>query len=284
MRPASMAPSIRPRSGTAGRVGGLGPRAGGSAGGAGAGRGLGGAGAGAAAGAGSGVGGTAAAAAGGAGGTGAGGSAGAATPGAAASASAASAAAAGAALRIASSDRAVLIVPTVMSRPRGAQTFSNLIGTMFSPRAKTPAQPHGPPAWRAQGTGAVGTIGGAMPGSGTTVEDRDDVTVVSLAGAVDVYSAREVEASFDGIDPAGRQAVVDMSRVTLIDSAGMRALVRMRNRAREGGRDVGIVCPRLELRRIMELVGLVDGFVVADDLHELRTALADPCRALAPVG
>jgi hypothetical protein len=28
----------------------------------------------------------------------------------------------------------------------------------------------------------------------------------------------------------------------------------------------------------------VDGFVVADDLHELRTALADPCRALAPVG
>ena len=80
-----------------------------------------------------------------------------------------------------------------------------------------------------------------MSGLETTVEDRGDVILVALAGAIDVYKVWETEASFDQVDPAERQVVVDMSRVTLVDSSGMRALVRLRARAEEGDRAVGIV-------------------------------------------
>jgi anti-anti-sigma factor len=121
-----------------------------------------------------------------------------------------------------------------------------------------------------------------MSGLGTTVlEERGDVVLVALAGAIDVYNVWETEASFARVDPGERQVVVDLSRVTLIDSSGMRALVRLRNRAVDADGVVGIVCPRLELRRIMEVVGLVDGFVVASDLEELRAMLAARGRAAA---
>jgi len=126
-----------------------------------------------------------------------------------------------------------------------------------------------------------------MSGLGTTaIDERGDVTVVALAGAIDVYNVWEIESAFDQVDPAERQIVVDMARVTLIDSSGMRALVRLRGRAAEGDRMVGIVCPRLDLRRIIEVVGLADGFVIADDLGKLRTLLQHqhPAgRAMAPV-
>jgi anti-anti-sigma factor len=130
-----------------------------------------------------------------------------------------------------------------------------------------------------------------MSGQETTVrEERGGAIVVALAGAIDVYASWEVEAAFAEVDPADRQVVVDLSRVTLIDSAGMRALVRLRNRAQVGDRDLGVVCPRLELRRIMEVVGLADGFVMASDLPALQTMFAEARRAaaagrpLAPVG
>jgi anti-sigma B factor antagonist len=119
-----------------------------------------------------------------------------------------------------------------------------------------------------------------MSGLGTTVvEDRGGLTVVSLAGAMDVYNTWETEAAVARVDPAEEQVVVDLSRVTLIDSSGMRALVRLRNRAADGDRPIGVVCPRLELRRIMDAVGVSDGVVVAGDLGELRTALAARKRA-----
>jgi anti-anti-sigma factor len=113
-----------------------------------------------------------------------------------------------------------------------------------------------------------------MSGVGWTVEEHRDVMVIGLAGAVDVYTASAVEECFDDLDPAARQVVVDLSRVTLIDSAGMRELVRLRNRARDGHRAVGVVCPRLDLQRILEVAGLVEGFVVGDGLAEVESALS----------
>jgi anti-anti-sigma regulatory factor len=74
--------------------------------------------------------------------------------------------------------------------------------------------------------------------------------------------------------------------VTLLDSSGTRTLVRLRGRAAEGHRIVGIICPRLDLRRIIEVVGLADGFAIADDLRTLQTFLDaqhPTARAMAPV-
>jgi hypothetical protein len=45
-----------------------------------------------------------------------------------------------------------------------------------------------------------------VSGLGTTaIDERGDVTVVALAGAIDAYNVWEVEAAFDQIDPAERQ-------------------------------------------------------------------------------
>jgi anti-anti-sigma factor len=120
-----------------------------------------------------------------------------------------------------------------------------------------------------------------MSGVGWTVHEHREVIVIGLAGAVDVYTASAVKECFDDLDPAVRQVVVDLSRVTLMDSAGMQELVRLRNRARSGERAVGVVCPRLDLQRILEVAGLVDGFVVGDGVAEVEIALSGARRPAA---
>lgn len=103
---------------------------------------------------------------------------------------------------------------------------------------------------------------------------RDGLTLVTLDGALDIYSVAGFREELDAVDPGATQLVIDLSLVSLLDSSGLGALVSLLNRARDGGREVGLVCPEKRLRRVFEIAGLRRAFAFGDDLEGVRAALA----------
>lgn len=63
-----------------------------------------------------------------------------------------------------------------------------------------------------------------------------------------------------GID-SDRDVVVDLSDLTFIDAAGLRALARTAHRVHRAGRRLHLVRPDGNLRRLLRLAGL-DDFIV----------------------
>lgn len=112
----------------------------------------------------------------------------------------------------------------------------------------------------------------APPGSGlgVSVHHEDGVVVASLTGAFDIYSLPALRGELDAL--AGTTPlVVDLTEVTLIDSAGLGALLSLANRcARTGPVPFGLVCPRRRLRRVFEITGLRDMLTIGADLAAVR--------------
>jgi anti-anti-sigma factor len=114
-----------------------------------------------------------------------------------------------------------------------------------------------------------------------------DVVRVALTGPLDIYTVPAFRQDVDPSADAGGQIVIDLTGVTLIDSAGLGALVSLRNQAfRDGAGSLGLVCPQQHLRRVFELAGLrrafsfgPDGSVVASGSGNGGEAAPNPSRA-----
>jgi anti-sigma B factor antagonist len=106
------------------------------------------------------------------------------------------------------------------------------------------------------------------------VEERDGAVVVHLAGELDLYNAHLVRDEL--IAAAGREPerlVVELSRLTFIDSTGLGVLIEARTRM-SNRRAFLLVGPGLEARRALEISGLNRHFAVHDTLDEaLSTAV-----------
>jgi anti-sigma B factor antagonist len=102
---------------------------------------------------------------------------------------------------------------------------------------------------------------------------RDDMTVVSLEGELDIYTVAGFRSELDRLDPADARIVIDLSEVTLLDSSGLGALVSLLNQAKGGSGQLGLVCPHRRLRRVFEITGLRRAFVFGDDVDQVRDAL-----------
>ena len=64
-----------------------------------------------------------------------------------------------------------------------------------------------------------------------SVDERDVITVRAV-GNLDIYTASELRQRLSRHDPAGGGVVLDVSAVTLVDSAGLGTLMSFANRAR----------------------------------------------------
>jgi anti-sigma B factor antagonist len=103
-------------------------------------------------------------------------------------------------------------------------------------------------------------------------------TVVEVGGEVELHSASQLR---DELLRAGEAehpcVVVDLSRVTFIDSTGLGVLVGALKRVREKGA-LSLVCPQRQVRRVFEITGLTKVFPMFDNLE---TAIAS-CPTKAP--
>jgi len=91
-------------------------------------------------------------------------------------------------------------------------------------------------------------------------ELRDSTLELTVAGDLDMATALELETRLDAHLRAGgvNAVVLDLARVGFIDSAGVGALVAIRERAQELGIDLTITPVSDRVRRILYLTGLGD--------------------------
>jgi anti-anti-sigma factor len=107
-------------------------------------------------------------------------------------------------------------------------------------------------------------------------DERDDLLSLVLVGDLDAYTTPGFHEHARRYDPAEVQLVVDLAGVRLLDSAGLSALVSLRNRAHRESSRIGIVCPDREMARLFWFTGLRPAFAFGSDLAAVRAELAGP--------
>jgi anti-sigma B factor antagonist len=102
----------------------------------------------------------------------------------------------------------------------------------------------------------------------------ESATVVEVGGEVELHSASQLR---DELVRAGASdnpcVVVDLSRVTFIDSTGLGVLVGAFKSVRERGA-LSLVCPQRSVRRVLEITGLTQVFPIFDTLEEAVASCA----------
>jgi anti-sigma B factor antagonist len=81
--------------------------------------------------------------------------------------------------------------------------------------------------------------------------------IVDLEGEVDLYSSAEFkEVLFQGIVEGAQRIIVDLAKVTFIDSSGLAVLVGGAKRVLPTNGTLDIVCRDENITRILETTGL----------------------------
>ncbi len=89
------------------------------------------------------------------------------------------------------------------------------------------------------------------------VKLTESAVVVDLEGEVDIYSARQFkDVLLQGIEEGAQRIIVDLAKVTFIDSGGLGVLVSGAKRVRRNNGTLDIVCCDDNIRRILEITGL----------------------------
>jgi anti-sigma B factor antagonist len=107
------------------------------------------------------------------------------------------------------------------------------------------------------------------------VEKTSGATVVSGEGELDAYAAPDLSSIFGGIS-GDRRVVVDLGRVSFLDSTALSLVVRAVRELNERGGVVRVVLPQSAARRIFEITTLDDVLPIslsrAEALEELSAA------------
>jgi anti-anti-sigma factor len=107
------------------------------------------------------------------------------------------------------------------------------------------------------------------------IDESDEMVRVVLEGELDIATTPTAEAELRRLEHnRARLIVLDLRRVTFMDSTGLRLLVAADARAREAGHRLAIVKGPAAVHRVLELTGL-------DAKLDL---IADPADATAPSG
>jgi anti-anti-sigma factor len=105
-------------------------------------------------------------------------------------------------------------------------------------------------------------------------EDDGRVSFLALAGDADRFRAEAVTDALDDVRGDGRTAIVDVSRVSYMDSSMLSVLVGAAEQRRRRGEPFVIVCANERLRRSLRLKGLETILKLADDRDHALALIA----------
>jgi anti-anti-sigma factor len=98
---------------------------------------------------------------------------------------------------------------------------------------------------------------------------EDNIMVLEIKGEVDAYTSQNLNKTLaDVLGDGYHQIVVEVSQMTFISSAGIRALLYAQREAVQLGGEVRLVGPTDQVRRIFEIAGFFELFQITDDLEE----------------
>ncbi|MBD0281557.1 MAG: STAS domain-containing protein [Thermoleophilaceae bacterium] len=97
-------------------------------------------------------------------------------------------------------------------------------------------------------------------------EDRNGLVHVALRGELDLSSVGKVQEELRRVEASSpRVVVLDLSKLTFLDSTGLRCLVTADERARDEGRRVVIVRGPEAVQRVFSITRLDDRLEMVDD-------------------
>jgi anti-sigma B factor antagonist len=100
-----------------------------------------------------------------------------------------------------------------------------------------------------------------------------DVVVIRFDGRLDFLSASDARKQFsDAVQEGGRRLVVDLGKVTFIDSSGLGALVGGLKSARQAGGDLRIASPSEQAKSLLKLTSLDQVFRAHPTLDDALNA------------
>ena len=99
--------------------------------------------------------------------------------------------------------------------------------------------------------------------------------VADVYGELDLTNARHLEEQLAGLATNGERLVLDLNRVTFIDSAALHALFRTARRLGEGRFGIALA-PAAALSRTLTIVGLTDEVPVRPTTDDVAQLLAAP--------
>ena len=97
---------------------------------------------------------------------------------------------------------------------------------------------------------------------------------VAVRGEVDIVTVPILEAALDAAIPQSEGAfILDLSDVDFIDSSGLHVLLRARGLLGREDRTLAVICGPGPVRRLFELSGSADLFVIYGSREEAAAAL-----------
>jgi anti-sigma B factor antagonist len=98
-------------------------------------------------------------------------------------------------------------------------------------------------------------------------EDRNGLVHVALVGELDLSTVAKVQEELRKVEAAAPPTmVVDLSKLTFLDSTGLRCIITADERAREEGRRVVIVRGPDAVQRVFAITRLEDRLEIVDDV------------------
>ncbi len=99
-----------------------------------------------------------------------------------------------------------------------------------------------------------------------TIEQRGPAVHLTLVGELDISTATRLEDDVRRIEAERPETIVlDLQRLTFMDSTGLRLLITADARAREDGRRVAIVQGNEMVQRVLRLTRLDERLTIVED-------------------
>ena len=102
-------------------------------------------------------------------------------------------------------------------------------------------------------------------------EDRDGLVKIALRGELDLSTVSKVEDELESVEAKQPAVLVlDLSRLSFLDSTGLRCLVTADQRAREAGRRLVLVRGPDAVQRVFAITRLEERLEMVDDAASVR--------------
>jgi anti-sigma B factor antagonist len=88
-----------------------------------------------------------------------------------------------------------------------------------------------------------------------TIRRERGVVIAAVTGGVDIFTVAQLRECLFELADSGRTLIVDLNRVTFIDSSGLGALIGAARRAAAHGGSLHAACARPPTRRLLWLTG-----------------------------
>lgn len=89
-----------------------------------------------------------------------------------------------------------------------------------------------------------------------TVRRERGVVIAEVTGDIDMSTVPGLRERLFGLADSGQPVIVDLNRITFIDSAGLGVLIATARRAGEHGGSLHAVCSRPQTRKLLWLTGV----------------------------